>query len=187
MLIFLCIAAVLLATVNTKLMQIIRHVCKDGKVSCLASNVFWFKRPSLLLIPIKFVLFLCSFNTASTIFFVWQFGVNSCYTSTDFWFAWSWPWWCSLVISWGMFLDLAFKTIPMYSLAVQMGSDFKHNMLPTGLKRRLLQIAAHAREQVAARAKENSVSASETVKEKMQNMQRALQAKMAGRSEEGEI
>lgn len=40
--------------------------------------MFWLDRPPLLLIPIKLVLFLCSFFYACFIFFAWQFGSHSC-------------------------------------------------------------------------------------------------------------
>ena len=58
--------------VNTKLTQIIRHVCRHGRASRLASNVFWLKRPSLLLPLLKFNLFLCSFMFSSAMFMWWQ-------------------------------------------------------------------------------------------------------------------
>lgn len=59
----------------------------------------------------------------------WSFGPDSCpFTSQGgaFWFAWRAPWWVSLVVTGVIFLDASMRTLPCYSLAVQMGSDFKH-------------------------------------------------------------
>lgn len=139
----------------------IRHVCRGAKVNQLSSQVFWFNKPALLLHPIKYLLFLCSFMFASAIFFVWSFGAHSCPFSTSFWFAWLPPWWVSLILSGLIFFDAAVRTLPCYSLAVQMGSDFKHHMLPTGIKNRLLKIAErikqkHKEQQAAAAAAEGS-------------------------------
>ena len=44
-----------------------RHVCRGAKVNQLSSQVFWFNRPALLLHPIKYLLFLCSFMFASAV------------------------------------------------------------------------------------------------------------------------
>eukprot|EP00887_Chlorella_sp_A99_P006529 scaffold3.g6529.t1 len=155
--IFLCLAAAVLLTVNTKLTQIIRHVCRHGRAAKLASNVFWFHRPPLLLPVIKMLLFLCSFVFSTAVFAAWQFGPHSCFfTSEGFWWAWVLPWWMSLLFSGAIFLVLSLRTLPLYSLAVQMGSDFKRHMLPKGIKLRLLKMAVHVRqkhrEQAAAEA-----------------------------------
>lgn len=90
-----------------------------------------------------------------------SFGAHSCPFSTSFWFAWLPPWWVSLILSGLIFFDAAVRTLPCYSLAVQMGSDFKHHMLPTGIKNRLLKIAErikqkHKEQQAAAAAAEGS-------------------------------
>ena len=44
-----------------------RHVCRGCRINQLSSNVFWFSKPSLLLHPIKFTLFLCAFNVGSAV------------------------------------------------------------------------------------------------------------------------
>lgn len=77
----------------------------------LVSNIFWFKKPPLLLIPIKFSLFLCSFIISTIIFFAAVFGPNSCPLGNNgFWFAWSAPWWTSIIFTMYIFLHLSFKT-----------------------------------------------------------------------------
>ncbi|EFN50723.1 hypothetical protein CHLNCDRAFT_55622 [Chlorella variabilis] len=43
------------------------HVCRGAKVNQLSSQVFWFNKPALLLHPIKYLLFLCSFMFASAV------------------------------------------------------------------------------------------------------------------------
>lgn len=146
-LIFLILATVMQLVINTKLTMVIRHVCRHGKETELASNIFWFKRPSLLLPFIKFNLFLCSYLYSAPLFFAWQFGQHSCpFTNKGFWWAWVVPWWTSLIFGAALFLNLSLRTLPMYSLAVQMGSDFKHHMLPKGIKLRLLKMAEHIRD-----------------------------------------
>lgn len=65
------------------------------------------------------------------------FGAKSCpFTAQHnaFWMAWLPPWWLVLIIAGLIFVDAAMVTLPCYSLAVQMGSDFKHHMLPSGVK-----------------------------------------------------
>lgn len=91
-----------------------------------------------------------------------------------FWWGWVAPWWTSLIFGGALFLNLSLRTLPMYSLAVQMGSDFKvraagqgdagwqsmctswicfhirepspqHHMLPKGIKLRLLRMAQHVK------------------------------------------
>ena len=58
-----------------------------------------------------------------------SFGPESCpFTAAGnkFWFAWVLPWWTVLIFTAVVYLDAATRTLPCYSLAVQMGSEFKH-------------------------------------------------------------
>lgn len=58
-----------------------------------------------------------------------SFGPDSCpFTATGnkFWFAWVLPWWTVLIFTAVVYLDAATRTLPCYSLAVQMGCEFKH-------------------------------------------------------------
>ncbi|PSC71161.1 alpha-amylase chloroplastic [Micractinium conductrix] len=141
---FTALAALVLVVINAKLQGIIRHVCRGCRTNQLSSNVFWFSKPSLLLHPIKFTLFLCAFNVGSALFFLWSFGGASCpFTShgESFYFALVVPWWAMLLFTGLIFADASVRTLPLYSLAVQMGSDFKHHMLPRGIKEKLLLAA----------------------------------------------
>jgi len=47
--------------------SVCRHVCRGCKVNQLSSNIFWFKKPGLLLHPIKYLVFLTSFIFASAV------------------------------------------------------------------------------------------------------------------------
>lgn len=46
--------------VTTKLVYIVRHVTRGGRVHKLDASVFWFGKPKLLLPVINFMLFMCS-------------------------------------------------------------------------------------------------------------------------------
>lgn len=44
-----------------------RHVCRGCRANHLSTDPFWFKKPALLLHPIKYILFLCSFLFGSAV------------------------------------------------------------------------------------------------------------------------
>ncbi len=48
-----------------------------------------------------------------------------------------------------VYLALSFVTVPLYSLGVQMGSDFRPHIFSPGVKERLLQIASANKEKVS--------------------------------------
>ena len=110
--------------------------------------MFWFNRPPLLLIPIKISLFLCGFFYASFIFFAWQFGTKSCPFYDAFYTWWELPWWMIIVFNTAIFAHMSLVTFPTYSMAVQMGSDYKRHMLPKQLTMRLVQMAKTTREEM---------------------------------------
>lgn len=139
---FLALAGMVLVVVNAKLISIIRHVCRGARVNQLSSNIFWWHKPDLLLHPIKYVLFLCAFIGGSALFFLWSFGPSSCPFSGSFYFALVLPWYTLVIFALLLFLDASMRTLPCYSLAVQMGSEFKHHMLPRGIREKLLLAAA---------------------------------------------
>lgn len=166
--IFLSLAALVLLVLNMKLFVIIRHVCRGARVRQLSSNIFWFQRPMLLLHPIKYLLFLCSFIIASAFFFLWSFGPSSCpftaggIDSNPFYFAQVVPWWAMLLFAALVYLDASLRTLPTYSLAVQMGSDFKHHMLPRGLREKLLLAAQRIKKKHKEMQKEQRAAAATT-------------------------
>lgn len=48
-------------------------------------------------------------------------------------------------------ITLGTYTLPVYSIAIQMGSDFKHHMLPPSVKEKLTAFAQRARRNVSQR------------------------------------
>jgi len=137
-------AAVLIPT-NTKLAMVIRSVVRQGGASRLSSGVFWLNKPRLLLVPIKLCLFICAYIYASFIFFAWQFSSGSCPFYKDFYPDWALPWWTIIIFNTIIFLHMAAVTLPAYSLAVQMGSDIKSQMLPQKMAKKLMAMAYAAK------------------------------------------
>ncbi|XP_058082715.1 MLO-like protein 11 isoform X1 [Magnolia sinica] len=91
-------------------------------------DLFWFKKPELLLCLIHFVLFQNAFELASFFWFWWQFGYNSCfirkhslvYTRLVLGFA-------------GQFL-CSYSTLPLYALVTQMGTNYKAALIPQRIR-----------------------------------------------------
>uniref|UniRef100_A0A1D2A4C2 MLO-like protein n=2 Tax=Auxenochlorella protothecoides TaxID=3075 RepID=A0A1D2A4C2_AUXPR len=160
--IFFALNGAVLALTNTKLQHIIRYVTNSGVPQQLELHVFWLNRPPLMLIPIKLTLFLCSYTYASFIFFLWQFGASSCAFEDVFYRGWVLPWWTIILFNTLMLVHMSWVTFPAYSLAVQMGSDWKAHMLPRRLLKRLLAIARHTKAKVKANGKLESAHASAT-------------------------
>jgi hypothetical protein len=163
---FMSAVAFVLCITNAKLVDITRKVTRKGGIGRLTSSIFWFNRPQLLLIPIKLVLFFCAFIYASFIFFAWQFGDGSCPFKDGFYTGWVLPWYTILIVNTLIFFHMAIVTLPTYSLCVLMGSDVKAHMLPRKFAKKLLAVAAAAKEKVkaekAAAAKAAGVSGSTT-------------------------
>ena len=72
--IFTIIAGVLLLATNTKLTWNARFVTRGGVVSVLTPDIFWLRRPWLLLFLIKALMFAVSFSFASQVFFAARCG-----------------------------------------------------------------------------------------------------------------
>ena len=51
-----------------------------------------------------------------------------------------------------VYLALSFITVPLYSLGVQMGSDFRPHIFSPDVKDRLLQLASANKEKVSTKA-----------------------------------
>lgn len=147
---FMCAIGGILVLTNGKIVSIAREVTQHGGAGRLSSKVFWFNRPQLLLIPIKLGLFFCSFIYASFLFFVWQFGKNSCPFTDAFYPGWALPWWTIILFNTIIFFHMGTGTMPAYSLVVLMGSDIKAHMLPKKFTKKLLAVAAAAKERVKA-------------------------------------
>ncbi|OIW11529.1 hypothetical protein TanjilG_26895 [Lupinus angustifolius] len=83
-------------------------------------ELFWFKKPELLLFLIHFILFQNAFELASFFWFWWQFGYNSCFISNH------------LLVY--IRLILGYSTLPLYALVTQMGTNFKAAIIPQRIR-----------------------------------------------------
>lgn len=157
--------ALVLIILNAKLVSIVKNITDKlgtGAAVILDKDIFWFNKPDLLLQPMKFSLFVCSFIFNSFLFFVWQFSAGSCPFSDSFYPRWVIPWWTIIIFNAVIFIHLATVTFPAYSMAVQMGSDLKGHMLPSRFVKKLLKAVEEAKlkvqleKEAAARAAEGS-------------------------------
>ncbi|KMS97982.1 hypothetical protein BVRB_4g096990 [Beta vulgaris subsp. vulgaris] len=87
-------------------------------------DLFWFKKPQLLLSLIHFVLFQNSFELASFFWFWWQFGYDSCFIKNHLLV------YLRLILGFsGQFL-CSYSTLPLYALVTQMGTNYKAALIP---------------------------------------------------------
>ncbi|CAM0901763.1 unnamed protein product [Alopecurus aequalis] len=115
---FLPVTLVLL--VGAKLQQVIATLTSEGaKLTSYGPRIkprddlFWFKKPKVLLWLIHFVLFQNAFELASFFWFWWQFGYDSCFISNHRLV------YCRLVLGFaGQFL-CSYSTLPVYALVTQ--------------------------------------------------------------------
>ncbi|KMZ61280.1 MLO-like protein 14 [Zostera marina] len=91
-------------------------------------ELFWFKKPELLLYLIHFILFQNAFELASFFWFWWQFGYESCFMRNH------WLVYVRLVIGFsGQFL-CSYSTLPLYALVTQMGTNYKAALIPRRIR-----------------------------------------------------
>ncbi|KAJ8497412.1 hypothetical protein OPV22_007964 [Ensete ventricosum] len=91
-------------------------------------DLFWFKKPELLLSLIHFILFQNAFELASFFWFWWQFGYDSCFIKNHLLV------YCRLILGFaGQFL-CSYSTLPLYALVTQMGSNYKAALLPQSIR-----------------------------------------------------
>ncbi|XP_042478331.1 MLO-like protein 11 isoform X4 [Macadamia integrifolia] len=119
-------------------------------------DLFWFKKPELLLSLIHFILFQNSFELASffwfwlvlknlpvnlaysmlqctsthfkTRYFEWQFGYDSCFIRNHFLV------YARLILGFaGQFL-CSYSTLPLYALVTQMGTNYKAALIPQRIR-----------------------------------------------------
>ncbi|XP_056683453.1 MLO-like protein 11 isoform X2 [Spinacia oleracea] len=87
-------------------------------------DLFWFKKPELLLSLIHFILFQNSFELASFFWFWWQFGYDSCFIKNHLLV------YLRLILGFsGQFL-CSYSTLPLYALVTQMGTNYKAALIP---------------------------------------------------------
>lgn len=91
-------------------------------------ELFWFKKPELLLSLIHFVLFQNAFELASFFWFWWQFGYNSCFIKNHMLV------YIRLILGFaGQFL-CSYSTLPLYALVTQMGTNYKAALIPQRIR-----------------------------------------------------
>ncbi|OVA00579.1 Mlo-related protein [Macleaya cordata] len=87
-------------------------------------DLFWFKKPELILSLIHFVLFQNAFELATFFWFWWQFGYRSCFLENH------WLVYIRLILGFaGQFL-CSYSTLPLYALVTQMGTNYKAALIP---------------------------------------------------------
>ncbi|EFJ33573.1 hypothetical protein SELMODRAFT_406192 [Selaginella moellendorffii] len=118
----------LLLVVGAKLKHVILTLAveiaeEQSGVRCvvvnLRNNLFWFKKPQIMLYLLHFILFQNAFELA---FFVWvwtSFGFGSCFRNKLSFVV------ARLVIGFLMLGLSSYRTLPLYALVTQMGDDFK--------------------------------------------------------------
>ncbi|KAL8189263.1 hypothetical protein R6Q57_028829 [Mikania cordata] len=91
-------------------------------------ELFWFKKPELLLALIHFILFQNAFELASFFWFWWQFGYNSCFIHNH------------MLVYMRLFLGFvgqflcSYSTLPLYALVTQMGTNYKAALIPQRIR-----------------------------------------------------
>ncbi|XP_021667159.1 MLO-like protein 11 isoform X2 [Hevea brasiliensis] len=91
-------------------------------------DLFWFKKPELLLTLIHFILFQNAFELASFFWFWWQFGYNSCFIRNHLLV------YIRLILGFaGQFL-CSYSTLPLYALVTQMGTNYKAALIPQRIR-----------------------------------------------------
>ncbi|XP_024525902.1 MLO-like protein 14 [Selaginella moellendorffii] len=119
---------VMVLVVGTKLQHIIATLALDNSGLSGPLNgfnlrprdeLFWFKRPRLLLRVIHFILFQVGFELATFFWIWWQFGWHSCYMSRRTF--------VYVRVFSGLLVQIlcSYSTLPLYAIVTQMGSNNK--------------------------------------------------------------
>ncbi|KAL1558128.1 MLO-like protein 3 [Salvia divinorum] len=87
------------------------------------NNLFWFKRPQLVLTLLHFILFMNAFELSFFIWVTWQFGIKSCYHEKVAIFV------IRIVLAVMVQVLCSYITLPLYALVTQMGSKYKSAIL----------------------------------------------------------
>ncbi|KAG5254999.1 MLO protein [Salix suchowensis] len=102
-------------------------------------DLFWFKKPELMLSLIHFVLFQNAFELASFFWFWWQFGYKSCFIRNHLLV------YIRLILGFaGQFL-CSYSTLPLYALVTQMGTNYKAALIPQRIRETIHGLAKAAR------------------------------------------
>ncbi|CAM6096327.1 unnamed protein product [Calypogeia fissa] len=124
------VPAVLLLLVGAKLQRVIATLAlesagftRNGLYAGTAlkprDELFWFKRPQLILKFVHFILFQNAFEMATFLSFSWQFGLRSCLLRNKAYV------YTRIAIGVIVQITCSYSTLPLYALVTQMGSDYK--------------------------------------------------------------
>ncbi|CAM8999558.1 unnamed protein product [Rhodiola kirilowii] len=125
--------------VGTKLQHVIATLALENAALGLfpgtklrpRDDLFWFKKPELLLWLIHFILFQNAFELASFFWFWWQFGYSSCFIENHMLV------YLRLILGFaGQFL-CSYSTLPLYALVTQMGTNYKAALIPQRIRETL--------------------------------------------------
>ncbi|XP_028756986.1 MLO-like protein 6 [Neltuma alba] len=144
-LIIILVVGTKLQVIITKMAQGIQQkgeVVKGEPVVEPGDDLFWFKRPRLILYLINFVLFQNAFQLA---FFAWtvcQFGLKSCFNSQTMDVV--------IRISMGVFVQIlcSYVTLPLYALVTQMGSTMRPTIFDEKIAMAIRSWHMNAKQQV---------------------------------------
>ncbi|KAK4441161.1 MLO-like protein 3 [Sesamum alatum] len=87
------------------------------------NNLFWFKRPQLVLTLLHFTLFMNAFEFSFFVWVTWQFGIKSCYHERVEIIV------IRVVLAVMVQVLCSYITLPLYALVTQMGSEYKSAIL----------------------------------------------------------
>ncbi|XP_024373337.1 MLO-like protein 14 [Physcomitrium patens] len=110
-------------------------------------QLFWFNRPKLLLSSIHWVLFDISFEFATFIWHVWQFGYDTCLLENNKGYIFG-----RLAMGFGILLFSSYSTLPLYALVTQMGTSYKKAVLSKHVERVLRQWHKDAKQRLKVNA-----------------------------------
>ncbi|PWA56126.1 MLO-like protein 11 [Artemisia annua] len=91
-------------------------------------ELFWFKKPQLLLRLIHFILFQNAFELASFFWFWWQFGYDSCFLKHHTLV------YIRLILGFAAQFLCSYSTLPLYALVTQMGTNYKAALIPQRIR-----------------------------------------------------
>ncbi|KAJ0593433.1 hypothetical protein HanRHA438_Chr03g0127821 [Helianthus annuus] len=91
-------------------------------------ELFWFKKPELMLSLIHFILFQNAFELASFFWLWWQFGYNSCFLKQHMMV------YIRLILGFAAQFLCSYSTLPLYALATQMGTNYKAALIPQRIR-----------------------------------------------------
>ncbi|XAR68356.1 hypothetical protein NMG60_11003452, partial [Bertholletia excelsa] len=91
-------------------------------------DLFWFKKPELLLSLIHFALFQNAFTLASFLWTWSQFGYGSCFMKSYVHV------YVQLILGFGGQFLCSYSTLPLYALVTQMGSNYKAALIPQRIR-----------------------------------------------------